>query len=290
MMYWWLKVAVLMLVVAVATGCSKPETPQEVAAEFWQAMAENDAEAVSELSTLANPADFDGYSHDWFETVPDFGRVVIEDREASIVTRVPSEDGASAERREVVTWLVELNGDWLVDYDRTGKAIMNRSPLEDLMGEINKLGERLSATFSQSSDDLARQIDEMAREFEAYSDEASRKARQAMEDYGRALQGLMEELEESVEQALKDNQQAPAGDRSALQQTASDLSTSSEKLDEPDFEAFADSSRALAEAGERFSELSDESFSEYQQIWDAKLDEISERTIAFFEELQGEAR
>lgn len=290
MMYAWLKVAVLMLVVSFAAGCSKPETPQEVAAEFWQALAENDADAVADLSTLASPSDFDGYDQDWFETVPDFGRVIIEDREASIVTRLPSEDGNSGERREVITWLVELNGDWLVDYDRTGKSVINRSPLDSLMGEINKLGERLSATFSQSSDDIAIQMDEMARKFEAFSDEANRRARQAMDDYGRALQGLMEELRESVEEALEENRQAPAGDRSALQQTAAELGKSSDKLDEPDFEAFADSSRTLAEAGERFSELSDESFRKYQQVWDARLDEVSERTIAFFEELQGEAR
>ena len=47
--------------VAVATltllaGCSNPETPQEVAAAFWQAMAENDAGDVMEYSTLAESA------------------------------------------------------------------------------------------------------------------------------------------------------------------------------------------------------------------------------------------
>lgn len=289
MIYSLFRVAVLALVVAVVAGCSKPETPREVAAEFWQAMAENDADAVAELSTLADPSEFDGYARDWFDTVPDFGRIVIEDREATIVTRLPSEEGASGVRREVITYLVERDGDWLVDYDRTGEAIMNPSPFEGLMGEINKLGDRLSATFSQSSDDLARQMDAMAREFEAYSDEASRKAEQAMEDYGRALQETMEELERSVEEALENNQQAPARDRSALQQTAADLNQSSDRLDKPDFDAFADSSRALAEAGARLSQLSDDAFKSYQQEWKAKLDEISERTRVFFEDLKRSA-
>lgn len=290
MIYAWLKVGLLSLLMAIVAGCSKPETPQEVAAEFWQALAEDDAKAVADLSTLADPADFDGYARDWFETVPDFGRVVIEEGEATIVTRLPSEDGASGERREVLTYLVEMNGDWLVDYDRTGDAITSSSPLDGLMGEINRLGERLSATFSRSSDDLARRMDDMAQEFETYSGEASRKAEQAMEDYGRALQEFMEELEKSVEEALEDNQQAPARDRSALQQTAADLDQSSERLDDPDFDAFADSSRALAEAGSRLSQLSDESFSHYQQQWAAKLDEISERSNRFFEDLRDSSR
>lgn len=290
MTYAWLKVALLSLVMAIAAGCSKPETPQEVAAEFWQAMAEDDADAVADLSTLADPSAFDRYARDWFETVPDFGRVIIEEREASIVTRLPSENGASGERLEVMTYLVQQNGEWLVDYDRTGKAIMNPSPLDGLMGEINRLGERLSATFSQSSDDLTLQMDAMAREFRTYSDEASRKAEQVIESYGRALQEFMEELEKSVEEALEENQQAPARDRSALQQTAADLNQNSNRLDEPDFDAFAASSRALAEAGARFSQLSDESFSSYQQTWSAKLDEISGRTNRFFEDLKDSVR
>ncbi|NMT62281.1 hypothetical protein DIT72_02865 [Marinobacter orientalis] len=286
----WFRLALLGLVMTVVAGCSKPETPQEVAAEFWQAMAENDADAVADLSTLARPSDFDGYARDWLNTVPDFGRVIIDDHEATIVTRLPSENGASGQRREIVTYLLELNGDWLVDYDRTGKAITDPSPLDGLMGEINRLGERLSATFSRSSDDLAIRMDAMAREFEAYSGEASRRARQAMEDYSQALQDFMEELEQSIEEALEDNQQAPARDRSALQQTATDLNQSSDRLDKPDFDALADSSRALAEAGARFSTLSDEAFESYRREWDARLGEISERTLAFFEELEDSRR
>jgi len=287
MSYSWFRVVALTLAVVVVAGCSKPETPQEVAAEFWQAMSEKDADTVAGLSTLATPSAFDSYARDWSDSVPDFGRVVIDDREATIVTRLPAENGVTGELREVKTYLVEQSGDWLVDYDRTGEAIINPSPFAGLIGEMNRLGERLTASFGQSSDDLSRQMDAIAREFEAYSDQAQRRAEQAMEEYGQALQELMEELEESIEEALEDNQRAPERDRSVLQRTAADLNRSSDRLDEPDFDAFADSSRALAEAGARFSRLSDDAFKSYKHTWDAKLDEITERTRVFFEELHG---
>ena len=287
MSYSWFRVVALTLAAVVVTGCSKPETPQEVAAEFWQAMSEKDADTVADLSTLAAASAFDSYARDWSDIVPDFGRVVIDDREATIVTRLPAEDGVPGERREVNTYLVERGGDWLVDYDRTGEAIMNPSPFAGLIGEMSRLGDRLTASFGQSSDDLSRQMDAIAREFEAYSDQTQRRAEQAMEEYGQALRGLMEELEKSIEEALEDNQRAPERDRSALQRTAADLNRSSGRLDEPDFDAFVDSSRALAEAGARFSRLSDDTFKSYKRTWDAKLDEITERTRAFFEELHG---
>ena len=287
MSYSWFRVVALTLAAVVVTGCSKPETPQEVAAEFWQAMSEKDADTVADLSTLAAAPAFDSYARDWSDIVPDFGRVVIDDREATIVTRLPAEDGVPGERREVNTYLVERGGDWLVDYDRTGEAIMNPSPFAGLIGEMNRLGDRLTASFGQSSDDLSHQMDAIAREFEAYSNQTQRRAEQAMEEYGQALRGLMEELEKSIEEALEDNQRAPERDRSALQRTAADLNRSSDRLDEPDFDAFADSSRALAEAGARISRLSDDTFKSYKRTWDAKLDEITERTRAFFEELHG---
>lgn len=286
MMYSWFRVVALALSVVVVSGCSKPETPQEVAAEFWQAVAENDADTVVDLSTLATASAFDGYAREWFETVPDFGRVVIENGEATIVTRLPAEEGAAGQRREIMTYLIKLDNAWLVDYNRTGEALMNPSPLDGLMGEINRLGERLSATFSRSSEDLAVKMEAMAREFEAYSDEAGRRTEQAIRNYGRALQEFMEELEQSIEEALEENQQAPARERSGLQQTATDLRQSSDRLDDPDFDALADSSRALAEAGQRFSQLGDSTFRDYQRQWDARLEEINERTRAFFRDLE----
>ncbi len=92
----------------ILAGCSKPETPQEVAAAFWQAMAENDAGDVMEYSTLSDTAAFDGYKRSWTDAVPSFGRVIIEDREATIVTRLPAEAGTEGERLELVTYLVRL--------------------------------------------------------------------------------------------------------------------------------------------------------------------------------------
>lgn len=55
MSYSWFRVVALALAAVVVAGCSKPETPQEVAAEFWQALSEKDADTVADLSTLAAP-------------------------------------------------------------------------------------------------------------------------------------------------------------------------------------------------------------------------------------------
>ncbi|AOY89910.1 hypothetical protein BKP64_18040 [Marinobacter salinus] len=272
-------------VFAFLAGCSSPESPQEVAAAFWQAMADNDASDVVDFSTLTESAQFDGYKRSWTNAVPSFGRVVIEGREATIVTRLPAEDASEGERLELVTYLVREPDGWLVDYQRTGEAILNPSPFRGIMGELNKLGEKLSESFSSSSDDFEARMDEFARSFDDYSSEMRRRAQEAMDDFGETLKDAMRELQESVEEALKDDQQAPPEDRVILEQAARDLDSKGEALDEPTIENLADASRTLAETGERFTRLSDETFRRYQNDWEAKLAEIRAETKDFFENL-----
>ena len=278
----WLAVVASLLLLA---GCSKPETPQEVAAAFWQAMAENDAGDVVALSTLTDEKQFDAYKRDWTNAVPSFGRVVIEEREATIVTRLPTEEGSDGERLELQTYLVSTAEGWLVDYQRTGDAILNPSPFSGLMGQLNSLGEKLSASFARSSEDLEARMNELSRDLEAYSDELRIRAERAMEDFADALQEAMKNLEESLNESLEDNDQAPQEDRVILEQASRDLDQKAEALDEPTAEHLAEATRAVAEAGESLSRLSSETWEEYRDQWEARLDDIRADTKAFFEDL-----
>ena len=270
---------------AILAGCSSPETPQEVAAAFWQAMAENDADDVMEYSTLAEPAAFDGYKRNWTDAVPSFGRVIIEDHEANIVTRLPPEAGTEGERLELVTYLVRLQDRWLVDYDRTGEAILNPSPFNSIMGELSRLGDELSARFSSSSDDFEQQMEQLARDLDAYSEDMGRQAQSAMDEFGQKLQEAMRELERSLEEALEDNEPPPPEDRVILEQAARDLNRQADELSAPTVKTLANASRTLAETGERFTRLSEETLSRYREEWQQKLAEIRSDTGEFIAQI-----
>ena len=274
------------LVLSLLSGCSNPETPQEVAAAFWQAMAENDAGDVIEYSTLSDTAAFDGYKRSWTDAVPSFGRVIIEDREATIVTRLPAEAGTEGERLELVTYLVRLQEQWLVDYDRTGEAILNPSPFNSIMGELSRLGEELSARFSSSSDEFEQQMEQLARDLEAYSDEMGRQAESAMDEFGQKLQEAMRELERSVEEALKDSEPTPEDDRMILEQAARDLDRQADELGDPTMESLANASRTVAETGERFTRLSEDTQERYQDEWQRKLAEMRADAEEFIQQLR----
>lgn len=276
------------------SGCSNPETPQEVAAAFWQGMAENDAGDVVEYSTLGDPAAFDSYERTWTDAVPSFGRVIIEEREATIVTRLPAEEvigdgakqGAEGERLELVTYLVRFQDQWLVDYNRTGEAILNPSPFTSIMGELNKLGDKLRASFSSSSDQLEQEMTQLAKDLEVYSEEMGRQAESALDQFGKKLQETMRELERSVEEALKEDQPMPEEDRIILEQAAQDLGRQADTLKNPSMESLAKASRTVAETGERLTRLSEDTLNRHREEWGQKLAEMRADAEAFIENLR----
>lgn len=274
----------LMLTLMLA-GCSKPETPQEVAEAFWQAVAENNAKAVAEYSTLIDSAAFERFADELQQgTSPYWGRVVIDDNEASIVTRLPGE-GDAADEREVLTYLVRQDGQWRVDYQRTSDAVTTRSRLKNLIGQIGDWKDRITAQFNDSSIELADRMEQLEKDLETYSAQARNQASQAMEKYGEVLRDYMEQLADSIEQALKERKQAPPGDRETLQRTMADLNDRSEELEEPTLDALARGSRTLAEAQANLSEVSSEAFADYQRQWRKMMDDIQERTERFLGEL-----
>lgn len=279
------KVLLSVIMLVLIAGCSHPESPQEVAAAFWQAMADNDTDDVVEFSTLSSEAEVDGYQRNWTDAVPSFGRVVIDDSEATIVTRLPVNTGPEGERLELTTFLVWDQDRWLVDYQRTGDVLLNPSPFVGIMSELGRLKDRLSENLSSSSNNLEATMNELVRDFGAYSEAMSKQAEDAVDEFGSTLQKAMEDLQNSIEEALDNSKQATPGDRVILEQAAADLGNKAEALSQPTMASLGDASKALAETGEQFTHLSRETLREYQGEWEEKLSAIRDETEAFFADL-----
>lgn len=207
MKYRWLAVLALATLVLVFAGCSKPDTPQQVSTEFWQALTRGDAEEAVELSTLTDPAAFDGLSLNDLKTLPDFGRIVIDSDRATIVTRVTDTEGSTGERRELLTHLVRVGDQWLVDYQTTRDAIAERPALSGLMSDIDRFAKQLDESVDETSDKLSRQVDDMAEAFRSYSQETGKKAEDALEKFGESLEELREQIRQSLDEAEKKRQQ-----------------------------------------------------------------------------------
>jgi hypothetical protein len=224
MKYRWLSLAALAALIMLFAGCSKPDTPQQVATEFWQAVAAGNASDAVELSTLVDTGSFEGFQGDMLNTLPEFGRVVIEADQATIntimATKKAGDEAAATTRREITTYLLRVDDQWLVDYQRTREDLIDRSALSGLKGDISKLREQFDDAVGRSSEQVSEKLDQLAKDFETYSEETGKKADQVMKSLGESLENLRERLKESIDDAQKERQKSEEPTQESLEQAA----------------------------------------------------------------------
>lgn len=263
------------------TGCSGPNTPQEVSEVFWQSVIEGDAGDANRYSTLIDDAAFDSFERDWQGAQIQWGRVVIDGNTATIDTVVEGPEETS----ETTTYLVKKDDQWLVDYYRTGDAL-NQPPLfGHVLGKLEQLGQDLQARWSQQSSEMAVEIERMAEELGQQAQRANERFSILLEEYGQQLEQQLDELSRSIEEALKDNPQAAPDDRRTLNQAVIRLDEQKQQLEAPGLLSVAESTRVAAQTQLDLNQLGNE-FAGYKAEWQQRVAEMERGFKDFLDQLQ----
>ncbi len=274
----------LVFSVLMATGCSRPESPQEVSEAFWQAVLEEDAEAAADYSTLVDEAAFDGFEQQWQNVSIEWGRVVIDDNLARVTTTLSGLEGRN-EATESLTYLVRKGDDWLVDYYRTGDALKQGPVWGSLVGQLEKLGEDLKSRWANQSDEMAVELERLGRELQQQAQSMNEDMSALAEEYGDQLSQHLEELSESLREALKSTPSATPQDRRTLNETVIRLEDQREQLSEVNLKTLAESTATAAEAQLQLGELSEE-FAAYKAEWRQRVVDMQAEMAEFLENLK----
>ena len=274
----------LVFSVLMATGCSRPESPQEVSEAFWQAVLEEDAEAAADYSTLVDEAAFDGFEQQWQNVSIEWGRVVIDDNLARVTTTLSGLEGQN-EATESLTYLVRKGDDWLVDYYRTGDALKQGPVWGSLVGQLEKLGEDLKSRWANQSDEMAVELERLGRELQQQAQSMNEDMSALPEEYGDQLSQHLEELSESLREALKSTPSATPQDRRTLNETVIRLEDQREQLSEVNLKTLAESTATAAEAQLQLGELSEE-FAAYKAEWRQRVVDMQAEMAEFLENLK----
>jgi DNA anti-recombination protein RmuC len=129
-------------------------------------------------------------------------------------------DTAASSRREITTYLVRVNDQWLVDYQRTRESMTEPSPFSGLKGDISRLREQFDDAVGRSSEQISERMDQLAKDFEAYSDETGKKAEKTLESFRESLENLRKEIEESMDEARKNREESEESGQESLEQAA----------------------------------------------------------------------
>ncbi|MFV8781050.1 hypothetical protein ACNKU7_01390 [Microbulbifer sp. SA54] len=198
------------------SACSGPETPQQVTETFWEAAINEDASVVARYSTLERAEDYDAFSADWHNYRPQWGRVVIDGDQASVVSKLSSTEETGPRRRKFTTYLVRQDGEWLVDYERTAMSI-NGGVFGDLLKKFDLFSRDLSQQLDEKTIEAGSQMEQMLEELESAGKDLREQANEALEIYSEELRRAIEEVDESLQRALEENSEDLHGQDEAPQ-------------------------------------------------------------------------
>jgi len=253
--------------VILLSACSAPKTPQEVTRAFWEAVLNNDAGKAAKYSTLVDPQKYDGFSKDWTGYQPSWGKVVIEGNRASIVSEFFSPARSGQENRQLTTYLVRIDEQWKVDYDRTGRGISGGA-FAELFDRLSQMGDEFSQQLQYSSSEFNAEMERLGDELEAKSSELDRQASEIMDRYAKELNETIDELVDSINRALEDGKEKLSDkDRQVLIEVSNDLEAGSQELSDPDAQSIAENSVSVGHAQVRLQSIENDAFSEYQKQW-----------------------
>ncbi len=262
-----------LLLATLLAGCFGPETPEEVAAEFWSAVIENDADAAVDTSTLTDPARFDGFDKNWNGYQAELGKLVVEGSKAQIDTVLSKPDGSD---REVITWLVQRDEEWKVDYERTQRSVRG-GVFGDLFNRMTNLGRDLEESLNQSADEANRKLDKLLNELEANQEAFTRQADQALQTYSAQLQQSLKSMDESIQQTLQEqSSRLSEADIEALEDAASELEQRLESIDPDSIQSALENSKALAEIRSSLEKLDSAALEKQKKQWQELSESLTE--------------
>ena len=256
------------------TGCSNPETPQEVTQAFWTAVLENDAGTATELSTLVDEGGYDAFGLSWSGAEVQWGRVSASGSDAEIETIFSNLAAADGETLKTTTHLVRINDQWQVDYHQTSDAITSDLRVGSLIGSVKDLGERFRSRFEEETGKASRELERLMDELTAYSEQTREEMSALFDRYGDHLEQRLDELSRSLDEALEQNPSASEEDRQIIEQALAELEKQQQALADNAEDAVPQVSRELARIQQRLSELSDRSFEQLKeqlQRWTMEL-------------------
>ena len=193
-----LQIFLLAAVIITLAACGKPDTPEQIAAKFWTAVASGDASAAKKYVSAKDKITLQ--SLDDVLAINDvmFGKIIIDGTNASVDTTITLA-GNRATDLPISTHLMLENEKWVVDYERTMHTMVAAGQVAAVINQFKDIGTAIKKGIGQSVTEFQKVIPEIQQEL-------SDMERQIAESVPE-LKSRFEKFSKDLEQALSE---APA--------------------------------------------------------------------------------
>lgn len=173
----------LFVTLLLLTACTppKPNTPMTVAQAFWTATLDGDVETAKQFLTPQSRPNFEFILQSNKDFV-ELGEQSISSTEAEILTQLTQYRGDEFRKVALRTILVNQQGQWLVDFDKTSNSMLG--------SELQSALDQLSNTMRETIDKGVKVMGESVKE--------------ELENMERSLQETLEDLNQELEKQEKE--------------------------------------------------------------------------------------
>lgn len=257
----------LLFTTLILTGCYGPESPQDVAQEFWEAVITHNVDDAIEYSTLVDTNSYDAFNKKWDGYQSVTGKIVIDGNQAEIETELSRINDTGKNRQELKTYLIKQDDQWKVDYVRTAESI-NGDALTQFLGQLDTFGKNLSDTLQDSSDKFSVEMQRLEEELKALAKSVDNEANKIVEQYGAELKKSIEQLAESIDRALKEHaDDLSVEDKQKLLKVSDDLNKSQKNLSDPSISNINQSNSLIVQTQQQLDEINNVKITDYKKQW-----------------------
>ncbi|MGR9071581.1 MAG: hypothetical protein ACU833_00800 [Gammaproteobacteria bacterium] len=161
-------------------SCLHVKTPDQVALAFWEALLTDDIQTARKYATEESGTLIELPDPAWKNASPQIGEIRIKDREASVETVILPKSGPGNDSYTLMTYLVQENDAWKVDYKRTRYSLPG-SIFEGLFKSLQNIGE----TFSR---EIEKEMPQIEKELESFGEQL----REQLDQFGKELEKILE--------------------------------------------------------------------------------------------------
>ena len=204
--------SILVIAVIAFQGCSKPDTPDQVAAKFWTAVTSGEAKQVKKFVSAKDKATLQSLNEVLPIDAVTFGKIVIDGSLASVDTTVSLAGDREADL-PINTHLVQENENWVVDYERTMQTMLAAGQVAAVINQFKDIGIAIKKGIGQSVNEFQQALPEIEQgltEMEQQIEQAVPKLKSRFEQFSKDLeQALNTPPAGSIQDGDQANEQPP---------------------------------------------------------------------------------
>ena len=257
-------------------ACSKPQTPEEVAANFWQAIESGKPSQVKKHVSAKDQITMESLQNVLPITDISFGKIIIDGNIASVGTLVTLESDKSMEL-PIDTHLIKENERWAVDYERTINTIIAAGKVAAVINQFKDIGNAVKEGIGRSVVELEKTLPDIEKEL----NNMEQQIQQAVPELKSRFENFSKQLEQALAAPL--NSEVPNTDRPESAPEANNNENSSqESMEQAPQDSAGDTERGTTNP---MPQLTEELSNIEREILKA-VPQLKEQIHGFVEQLQ----